>query len=184
MLTHLQKRLDSLLNEEKIDMKGTKVKVVLPISIKDILNSKKRKLRNVFRDIEGKVREKADPFYDPKVEFKEVGGYFLIKQIGYEYFSESLYKTEGEVGRKLVVPGRGLDIRWSCNFPEINALDIEWKSAIAFVRYHSHPFTNQPHPQDIVAGIKDLSNIPKNIEYFQAIYSKIWSPNFLWLAHY
>lgn len=167
-----------------MDVRKTQVKAVLPTSVKNILNSRKRKLRNVFKGIERKVRERADPFYECMIGFKEVGGYFLIRQIGYEYSSESVYETEGEIGREVVVPGRGLDFRWSCNLPDINTLDIEWKSAVAFVRYHSHPFINQPHPEDISAGIKNLFNIPKNVEYFQVIYSKIWTPSFMWLEHY
>ena len=185
--SRLQKILTSFLDEENINLRGTKIEVVLPssIKIKDTFNRKKRNLIDIFNGIERKVRERADPFYDMDIErFREIGGYSIIKQIGTEYLLESVYETEGETARPVVFPGRGLDLQWSCNFSEIDKLNINWEEVIFFIRYHSHPFTNNPHLKDINAGIKNLEEIPKNIEYLQTIYSKIWSPNFLWLKHY
>jgi hypothetical protein len=183
-LTSLQKRLTNLLKEENIDLEETRVGVVFPTSLKNIFSRRKRKLIEIFKEIEGRVRDRADSTYEDIKKFREVGGYLLIKQNKSQYSLESVFETKGEIGRQVVIPGRGLDFRWSCTFPEINELNIDWESVVSFIRYHSHPFTNTPHPQDITAGIRNLRNIPKNVEYLQTIYSKIWIPSFLWLKHY
>lgn len=96
---------------------------------------------------------------------------------------EKIFETEGKLGKQVVIPRKGLDFFWSCTFPKISELNINWDNVISFIKYHSHPFTNTPHSQDVYAGIRDLSNIPKYVAYYQTIYSKIWTPNFLWLEH-
>lgn len=183
-LVNLQKRLTNLLDEEDIDLRGTKVEAVLPTSMKSIFSRRKRRLIGIFKEIERRVKKKADPIYEDMERFREIGGYFLIRGKESRYLLESVFETEGEIGRQVVIPGRGLDFRWDCTFPEINELNIDWEPVISFIRYHSHPFTNHPHPQDITAGIRNLRDIPKNAEYLQTIYSKIWIPSFLWLKHY
>ena len=183
-LANSQKILTSLLDEENIDLGGTRIKAVLPTSTKNIFSRKKRKLIKIFKEIEGRVKDREDPTYKGIERFREVGGYLLIKQNKSQYSLEPVFETKGEIGRQIVIPGRGLDFRWSCTFPGINELNINWESVVSFIRYHSHPLTNHPHPQDITTGIRNLRDIPKNVEYLQTIYSKIWTPNFLWLKHY
>ena len=184
-LANLQKRvLIGLLREENMDLEGTLLEVVFPTSTKNIFSRKKGRLIRIFREIESRIKERADPIYEEDAEkFREVGGYFLIKQNRSRYSLESIFETEGETGSQIVLPGRGLVISWSCTFPDINTLDIEWESTVSFVKYHSHPFTNYPSPQDITEVIRNLRDIPKNVEFFQAIYSNGWAPNFLWLKH-
>ncbi|MBA7615338.1 hypothetical protein ES703_22616 [subsurface metagenome] len=183
-LASLQKRLTNLLEEENIDLEETRVGVVFPTSLKNIFSKRKRKLIEIFEEIERRVRDRADPTYEDIERFREVGGYLLIREKESRDFLESVFETEGEIGRPVVFPGRGLDFRWSCALPDIKTLNIDWESAVFFIKYHSHPFTNHPHPQDITSGIRNLRDIPKNVEYLQTIYSKLWAPNFLWLKHY
>lgn len=178
-----QKKLINLLGED-IDLEETRVKVVFPTSLRNIFNRRKRKLIKIFEEIERRIKHKADLTYKDIENFREIGGYLLINQNKSQYFLESLFEAQGEIGRPVVFPGRGLDFRWSCSLPDIKNLDIDWKSAVCFIRYHSHPFTNTPHPKDITTGIRNLKSIPKTVEYLQTIYSNISIPNFLWLKHY
>ena len=183
-LASLQKILTNLLDEENIDLEETKMRVVFPTSLKNIFRRRKRKLIEIFWEIEGRIRDRADPTYEDIERFREVGGYLLIREKESRDILESVFETEGKIGRSVVFPGRGLDFRWSCVLPNIKTFDIDWESAVFFIRYHSHPFTNHPHPQDITSGIRNLRDIQKNVEYLQTVYSKLWTPSFLWLKHY
>jgi len=180
----LKKRSSRLLVEETPGIKGTQVKTITPTSVTNIFSPRNRRLAAIFREIESRIRERADPTYEDIEQFREIGGYFLIRRKESKYQLETIFETTGEVVRPVVFPGRGLDFRWDCDFPEISELNIDWRNAACFLRYHSHPFTTHPHPQDIIGGIKELQEVPRDIRYIQAIYCKTWTPSFLWFEHF
>lgn len=175
--------LEGILHD--VDLEGTKVRVINPLK-KGFLNLSwgKRSLLQTFEKIEERIRQRADPFYEDVVEFREVGGFCLIEQEKEKYIWKSIFETEGGKARKVVFPGRGLDIRWSCDFPKLTDLGVNWNSVVYFIRYHSHPYLSSPNPKDISAALENFFSLPEDVKCYQAIYSKIWTPNFLWLEHY
>lgn len=72
LLFDQQKNLANLL-DINIDLEGTKIKLISPTSIKNLFNKDRRKLVPTFREIERKIKEKADLFYENIEKFREVG---------------------------------------------------------------------------------------------------------------
>lgn len=189
LLKNIQEnQLTDLLISHRIDLKNTRVKVVFPSSNNrfslEYFNKERRELVRIFKEIEDTITQRADEHYGDIKNFREVGGYLLIKRNNQRYDCRTVFETTGEKGRQIVSPGRGVNLQWSCEYPELSDLEIDWEEIEFFVQYHSHPFSNAPHPQDIRFGIQNFEFVPENVRYFQTIYAKNWHPKFFWLEHY
>jgi hypothetical protein len=187
IINHKNQIINDLIKEEHIDLKGMRLKVVSPTFTWKLRNlfKRNRRIRNIFQQIQTRIKQRADPLYEKLGEFREVGGYSLIKESRGNLTLINAAEVIGEKGRVVVKPGAGTDIRWECSFPNIIDLPINWESVSYFIKYHSHPYINIPHPKDISTGIKDFLSLPdKNIRYLEAIYSKIWGSEFLWTEYY
>jgi hypothetical protein len=171
--------MKQILDLEGINLQGTQARIVSPTRGL----GKPRSLKRAFRKVEATIRERADQFYESSEDIREVGGYMLIRQDNKRYNVENLFGVVGEKGRSSVFPGKGLVFQWSCSLPKIACLDIDWTNVSHFVRYHSHPLSTTPNPQDITVGIEQLQDIPKDVAFYQTIYSKVWHPRFLWIEH-
>lgn len=189
LLRKMQKDVfEKMLLDQGVNSEEFRIKIVFPASgmnfLSGLFNKENRKLRKIYEEIEERVRERADSFYENIKKFREVGGYLIIKENQNKYYLQTIFETIGEEGRQVVLLGRGVDIRWECFFPKIGELKIDWDNAVFFIKYHSHPFVNNPHPQDIAIGTEEVKTLPLDVRYLQTIYAKNWHTKFFWLEHY